>query len=104
MGRRFGCSTLFLSLVVIASAGASAQTPPSKVFIQQNIPLSEIFFEWQRKGLKGDMFICSCDRTVCDTNPYWPFRSFRPGQSIPVLGEFNRDIARSNGFICGLRP
>jgi len=104
MGRRFCGSALVVGLMVIASAGARAQTPPTKVFIQQDIPLSEIFLEWQRKGLKGDMFICSCDRTVCDTNPYWPFRSFRPGQSIPVLGEFNRNIARSNGFICGLRP
>ena len=71
---------------------------------QEKTNISEIFSEWEAKGLNGDMFICSCDRMSCDTNPYWPFRVFRVGQSIPVLGDFNRNIARSNGFICAIRP
>ena len=90
--------------ILVTTSVAWGQPAATKVFVDRNLPLSEIFLEWRGKGLEGEMFICSCDRPRCDTNPYWPFRVFRVGQSIPVLGEFNRNIARSNGFICGLRP
>jgi|TARA_E500000178_G_C16906879_1_gene700705 hypothetical protein len=95
---------LLAGLTLLSSSIAWGQMPPTKVFAERDIPLSEIFSEWEGKGLNGDMFICSCDRMSCDTNPYWPFRVFRAGQSIPVLGDFNRNIARSNGFICAIRP
>ena len=90
--------------ILVTTSVAWGQPAATKVFVDGDLPLSEIFLEWRGKGLEGEMFICSCDRPRCDTNPYWPFRVFRVGQSIPVLGEFNRNIARSNGFICGLRP
>ena len=90
--------------ILATTSAVWGQTPATKVFVDRDLPLSEIFLEWRGKGLEGDMFICSCDRPRCDTNPYWPFRVFRVGQSIPVLGDFNRNIARSNGFICGIRP
>ena len=100
----FSCGTLIVAWSLLWSSVAWGQSPPTKIFIERDLPLSEIFAEWKGKGLEGDMFICSCDRVSCDTNPYWPFRVFQAGQSIPVLGDFNRNIAAGNGFICALRP
>lgn len=82
---------------------SQAQEPATKAFEQRNIPLSLIFSEWRQNGNNANTYICACDRASCDTRPGWPFRSFRTGESIPVLGEANLNDARRNGFICGRR-
>ena len=92
---------LFLATAI--STSVRAQEPPTKVFEYRDIPLSWIFEEWRRKGNNANTYICACDRDICDTRPGWPFRVFRTGQSIPVLGEYNLAGARRNGFVCGRR-
>tara|TARA_B000000441_G_C21689120_1_gene318439 strand:+ start:174 stop:509 length:336 start_codon:yes stop_codon:yes gene_type:complete len=74
------------------------QQPATKRFIQQNIPLKEIFLEWDQKGLKGPRYICSCTQTRCDSEQSWPFRSFEKGESVPALGATNKDYAIDRGF------
>ena len=92
---------LFLATAI--STSVRAQEPPTKVFEYRDIPLSWIFEEWRRKGNNANTYICACDRDVCDTRPGWPFRTFRTGQALPVLGEYNMNVAQQKGFICGLR-
>lgn len=79
---------------------AHANEKPSQLFQQESIPLSTIFEEWKAKGLNANTYLCVCDQTICDTRPSWPFRSFKTGEAIPVLGAFNRDKAIRQGFIC----
>ena len=96
--------TLYLStglaFALLTAGSAYGQQPATKRFEQQNIPISEIFAEWDQKGLSAEKYICSCQKLICDTRPYWPFRTFTEGQPIPVLGDFNRSVATSNGFYC----
>ena len=95
-----------LPLFLLASAASSslkAQEPPTKAFEVRDVPLTMIFDEWRRKGNNANTYICACDQDICDTRPGWPFRVFRTGQSIPVLGEYNLAGARRNGFVCGRR-
>jgi len=92
---------LFLATAI--STSVRAQEPPTKVFEYRDIPLSWIFEEWRRKGNNANTYICACDRDICDTRPGWPFRTFRTGQALPVLGEYNMNVAQQKGFICGLR-
>lgn len=77
-----------------------ANEKPTQLFQQESIPLSSIFAEWKSKGLNANTYLCVCDQTLCDTKPSWPFRRFKTGEAIPVLGEFNRDAANRQGFIC----
>ena len=79
---------------------ALANQKPTQLFQQQSIPLSSILNEWKAKGLNANTYLCVCDQTLCDTRPSWPFRPFKTGEAIPVLGEFNRDQAKRQGFIC----
>ena len=92
---------LFLATAI--STSVRAQEPPTKAFEYRDIPLSWIFEEWRRKGNNANTYICACDRDICDTRPGWPFRPFRTGQALPVLGEYNMNVAQQKGFICGLR-
>ena len=92
-----------LALPWILMPTTQAQEPPSKAFVQRNVPLSLIFSEWRQKGNDANTYICACDREICDTRPGWPFRSFQTGESIPALGETNMNDARRIGFICGRR-
>ena len=93
-----------LILIVIALALSMAQKerwaqqPATKRFIQQNIPLDEIFREWDQKSLRGPRYICSCTLTRCNSDQSWPFRSFQKGESVPVLGTTNKDYAIDRGF------
>ena len=93
---------LALSGLAIIPLPLKAQEPPTKAFEQGNVPLSEIFDEWRRNGNNANIYLCACNQQICDTRPGWPFRSFRTGESIPVLGESNLYSARREGFICGL--
>ena len=92
-----------MALPWILMPTTQAQEPPSKAFVQRNVPLSLIFSEWRQKGNNANTYICACDREICDTRPGWPFRSFQTGESIPALGETNMNDARRIGFICGRR-
>ena len=92
---------LFLATAI--STSVRAQEPPTKVFEYRDIPLSWIFEEWRRRGNNANTYLCACDRDICDTRPGWPFRTFRTGQALPVLGEYNMNVAQQEGFICGLR-
>ena len=91
-----------LSGLALIPLPLKAQEPPTKAFEQGNIPLSRIFDEWRRNGNNANIYLCACNQQICDTRPGWPFRSFRTGESIPVLGESNLYSARREGFICGL--
>ena len=92
---------LFLATAI--STSVRAQEPPTKAFEYRDIPLSWIFEEWRHKGNNANTYICACDRDICDTRPGWPFRTFLTGQALPVLGEYNMNVAQQKGFICGLR-
>ena len=83
---------------VVTQAPKQQQQPASKRFIEGNIPLAEIFAEWDTKSLNGPHYICICTQKECDTRPSWPQRSFAEGEAIPVLGEFNRNRKRQMGF------
>ena len=85
-------------VLLIAQQNQQRQQPASKRFIKGNIPLEEIFAEWNTKGLKGPRYICLCTQTKCDTRPSWPQRSFAEGEAIPVLGDFNRNRKQQMGF------
>ena len=93
---------LSLSGLALIPLPLKAQEPPTKAFEQGNVPLSRIFDEWRRNGNNANIYLCACNQQICDTRPGWPFRSFRTGESIPVLGESNLYSARREGFICGL--
>ena len=93
---------LVLSGISVIPLPLKAQEPPTKAFEQGNVPLSRIFDEWRRNGNNANIYLCACDQQICDTRPGWPFRSFRTGESIPVLGESNLSSARQEGFVCGL--
>jgi len=84
--------------VFIRQQGTWQQQPASKRFIQQNIPLDEIFFEWDQKGLKGPRYICTCVQERCNSDQAWPYRSFQKGELIPVLGVFNKARRNDTGF------
>lgn len=92
-----------LILQWMLAPSTEAQEPPTKAFQQRDVPLSWIFNEWRQNGNNANIYLCACDREICDTRPGWPFRSFRTGQAIPVLGEANLGDARRVGFICGRR-
>ena len=89
--------------VLVLTPSVYANQKPSLLFQQQSIPLSTIFEEWKAKGLNANTYLCVCDRDICDTRPGWPFRRFNTGEAIPVLGEFNRNEANRQGFICARR-
>ena len=88
------------SAALVQMPTALANEKPSQLFQQRSIPLSSIFEEWKAKGLNGNTYLCVCDQVICDTRPSWPFRSFNTGEAVPALGEFNRDKAVRQGFIC----
>ncbi len=92
-----------LSLSGLAVSVARAQEPATKAFQQRNVPLSWIFNEWRRNGNTANTYLCVCDQDRCNTQPNWPFRSFGTGEAIPVLGEWNLNQARRNGFLCARR-
>ena len=81
---------------------AQAQEP-TKAFERRNVPLSWIFNECRRNGNDANTYLCVCDQDRCDTRPGWPFRSFGTGEAIPVLGEWNLNQARREGFLCARR-
>ena len=109
MLRRMLVSSPVMRLVTVASlAGllapvAQAQEPATKAFERRNVPLSWIFNEWRRNGNDANTYLCVCDQDRCDTRPGWPFRSFGTGEAIPVLGEWNLNQARREGFLCARR-
>jgi len=74
------------------------QQPATKRFIQRNIPLDDIFLEWDQKGLKGPRYICTCSQESCNSEQSWPYRSFQQGERIPVLGAFNKTLRNATGF------
>ena len=84
--------------IFIEQQRAWQRQPASKRFIQQNIPLNEIFREWDQKGLRGPHYICSCTQTRCNSDQSWPYRSFQKGESVPVLGATNKSYAIDRGF------
>ena len=92
-----------LSLPWLSLPAVQAQEPATKAFQQRNVPLSWIFNEWRRNGNNANTYICVCDQDRCDTRPGWPFRSFATGEAIPVLGEWNLNQARREGFLCARR-
>ena len=101
--KRMQNMTRLLALSIAAwsyTPTALANQKPTQLFEQQSIPLSTILNEWKAKGLNANTYLCVCDQTLCDTRPSWPFRPFKTGEAIPVLGEFNRDQAKRQGFIC----
>lgn len=74
------------------------QQPATKRFVQQNIPLNEIFEEWDRKKLQGPRYICTCTQARCNSEQSWPFRSFEQGETVPVLGATNKNLSNDAGF------
>ena len=84
--------------VFIQQRRAWQQEPATKRFIQKNIPLDEIFREWDQKGLRGPRYICNCTKTRCNSDQSWPFRYFQKGESVPVLGATNKGYAIDRGF------
>jgi hypothetical protein len=93
---------LALSGLAMISLPLKAQEPPSKVFILRNIPLSRIFDEWRKNGNTANLYVCACNKEICDAREGWPYRKFRTGESMPALGEDNLNSAQWQGFICGL--
>ena len=84
--------------VFIRQQATWQQQPATKRFIQKNIPLDEIFLEWDQKGLKGPRYICTCTKESCNSKQSWPYRSFEKGESVPTLGATNKDFAINRGF------
>ena len=84
--------------VFIRQQATWQQQPATKRFIQKNIPLDEIFLEWDQKNLKGPRYICTCTKESCNSKQSWPYRFFQKGESVPVLGTFNKVQSNDTGF------
>ena len=59
-------------VLLIAQQNQQRQQPASKRFIKGNIPLEEIFAEWNTKGLKGPRYICLCSQIKCGHDQVGP--------------------------------
>lgn len=94
-------STLFFGVGLLLSMPVKAELPPTARYARgEEVDLSLIVDEWQRRMPDIPVYACTCTEEVCDTKPRWPLRSYNQNEPLVALGPFNAEYNESKGFAC----
>ena len=90
-----------ISIGLMFSTAAAQELPPTARYARgEDVDLSLIVDEWQRRMPDIPVYACTCTEDTCDTKPRWPLRSYRKNEPLVALGPFNANYNESKGFAC----